>query len=1489
MPDNFRFRVRAARLKERLPAVPLYCLALILALWLALGAFVGWDATTEMRTANAQTQTLADALAAHTSRVLREAEQISALVAWHAQQQGVALPLADYVRSGLLRLDVFLQVSVVDSHGILRSSTTPHFAPVDLSDREHFRVHLTEDNGRLFIGKPVIGRVSGKASIPLSRRINDREGRFLGVVIISMDPSYLTELYDSLRIGDNGLVSVIGTTDLVMRARRTGRGDVINRQLPDNNPLRKALARSPMGHLVMTSPLDGVLRTVGFKTLSKYPLVVVVGFSAREYLTAFRYRTVAIVIAGLILTALIIIEQMYRSRLFRALQASVGREREAHERRLKKAQHIAALLRAIPDAAIGLAADGSIDGHNHHLLQLLGWSPPQLDGAAAGQIAAAFFRNDRAPDRLQKEQAFVSMLTEREGEARAVFRLEQPEPVAYEMRVERRDGASGGAVALIREVTVQVQTHDSERDLDITLQAIGDAVVTTDATGRIRRMNSTAEEFSGWPHAEATGQLHETVFRFLTAEARHAVAGPVDEVVQSGRLLRFGERRLLVAKDGKERTVAISATPIRDSDGAFRGIVVVLRDVGAEYLNEQALMRSEARYRQLIALSPYAVLLGRNGRISFANPKALELLGAHSPQQVLGREVLDFLHDDSRPAVEERIKLLRAERKPLPAMEERWLRFDGNSFLAEVTPVPCEVDGAPGVLAMLQDITARKQAETQRDRFFELSQDLTCLAGPDGYFSRVNPAFSRTLGWTSDELLARPFIEFVHPDDRAATLDEIESHRAGEPIEHFENRYACKDGSWRWLAWKAIQLDGVVYATARDVTDSRLETEQLEDAKAGAEAASRAKSAFLAAMSHEIRTPMNGVIGMTDVLVRSGLSCDQNELVGTIRDSAHALLNIIDDILDFSKIEAERLEIERRPVSIVDIAEGLCSSLQTVAERKGVKITTFIDPAVPALVYSDDTRLRQLLNNLIGNAVKFSGGRPGTVGCVALRVEVVRPAPLEVAFEVRDNGIGMTAETVSKLFQPFSQAEVSTTRRFGGTGLGLAICRRLASLMGGDVSVASVPGEGSTFTIRLPLEVPAVQPPSDMPDLRGVNCVVLGASCYSSDSLRAYLEHAGAHVLLAGDMENAPAGLRSLQEPTLLVSEGSDDELDRASLTRSKSPIATSHLLILKDVRRTMSMECDRLVTIGAQDLRRHTLLDAAAFALGRLSAKTVPALASRSQQARTDAQRPPQSVAQARETGQLILVAEDDEINQKVILRQLSLLGHAAEIANDGREALALWRANRYALLLTDLHMPEMDGYELVQTIRREEPANTRLPIVALTANAVKGEAMRASSAGMDGYLTKPLQLDLLQAALDRHFPATALAPLPEAPIGPGPQMDNPTSACAVDLDVLKSIVGDDPEIVREFLTDYLRSARHLAADLRAHCAQGRGREAAAIAHKLKSSSRSVGAISLGDLCAELENAGKAGDMARLANWIGRFDATLAAVEATISDLLVT
>ncbi|MFL9908620.1 PAS domain S-box protein [Paraburkholderia sp. RL17-337-BIB-A] len=1461
-------------------------LILIVALWLALGTFTAWDARTELQSVDAQTETLADALAAHTSRVLREADQLAALIAWQAQRHGVSVPLGDYVSSGLFKLDVSEQVSVIDRHGIVRSSTIPGFTPVNVAGREHFTVHVNDASSRLFIGKAVIGRVSGKPSIQLSRRIDDAAGNFLGVVVISMAPSCLTEFYDALRIGNRGLIWVVGTGDFVTRARRSGSANATDLYLPPQNPLRTALTRAPRGQFNYLSPVDGVERAVSYQTLADYPVAVVVGFSTSDFLHSFRARTTALFAAGGLLTILILVAGAKRARLLEKMRVAAERERDANEFKILKAQRIESLFAAIPDAAVGFSVQGEIDGFNPHLLTLLGWTTHELARATPTLLTSAFFRQDQGADRTEKALRFASMLCDKsaEGSVSAVFRLEVPQPVVYELRVERRYGSSTGTVALIRDITEQSRINDSERDLDSTLHAIGDAVVSVDEHGCIKRMNSVAENFSGWLSPDAIGKLHSEVFPFASVTTGCHAAVPVEDVLKTGQLLRLGDRRTLISREGEKRNVAISAAPIRDSGNRVSGVVLVVRDVSHEYASEQALLRSEARYRRLIALSPYAVFLAQNRQIRFANPKALEMLGAHTARQIVGRSVLDFLHPDSIPIVEERIARMREKRTVAPPMEEKWLRLDGSTFIGEAMAVPYEIDGAPGALVMLQDISSRKEAEAERDRFFALSLDLTCIiAEPRGHFKRVNPAFSRVLGWTSEELLSRPLIEFVHPDDREMTLREIELHRSGDPIDHFENRYLCKDGSSRWLAWKAIQLDGIVYATARDVTESRSATEQLEQARAEAEAASRTKSSFLATMSHEIRTPMNGVIGMTDVLARTALTPDQDDMVSTIRESANSLLTIIDDILDFSKIEAGRLQIESTPVAIVDLVENVSTSLTPVAKRAGVRLATFVAPDVPDVVLSDDTRLKQLLYNLVGNAIKFSGGRPSKAGSVSVRLDLSREAPLEVSIQVADNGIGMSRETLAGLFTPFSQAEVSTTRRFGGTGLGLAICRRLVDLMGGDLSVLSTLGEGSTFTVRLPFDVPVAQPSCERSDLNGVCCVVMRSTSYDFDSICAWLQRERAQLAVADDLSGVEQAIQNSRLPVLVVREDLGDlSASRVFGSGDSAPILVSELRIVPGLRCAARAERHSVVVIGSEGLRRKSLKDAALLAVGRSTADIAASVVRVGQ----DRDEPPMTVAQAREDGRLILVAEDDEINQKVILRQLALLGHVAEVAGDGTEALDLWRTTRYALLLTDLHMPKMDGYELVETIRREEQSELRLPVIALTANAIQGEAARAAALGMDGYLTKPLQLSRLQAVLEQHFPAREALRLKKMR---SVQLNETDSAAVVDIDVLKSIVGDDADVVRELLGDYLKSVRNLATELRTHCAQGRGREAGSVAHKLKSSSRSIGAIALGDLCAQLENAGKAGDLATLASWVQQFDAALVAVEQAIAHLLET
>ncbi|MDP9008968.1 MAG: ATP-binding protein [Pseudomonadota bacterium] len=637
--------------------------------------------------------------------------------------------------------------------------------------------------------------------------------------------------------------------------------------------------------------------------------------------------------------------------------------------------------------------------------------------------------------------------------------------------------------------------------------------------------------------------------------------------------------------------------------------------------------------------------------------------------------------------------------------------------------------------------------------------------------------------------------------------------------------------------------------------------------------ANRAKDLFLASMSHEIRTPMNGIIGTLDVLHQSSLIAPQVELVNLIRESADSLLTIIDDILDFSKIEAGRLDIERLPMSVAQVVEKSCNLVNRLAERKGGVLTVFADPMIPATVLGDASRLRQILINLINNAIKFSSGRehPGRVSVRAVLVGRQTDNAV-VEFRVTDNGIGMNEETLARMFTLFTQADTSTTRRYGGTGLGLVICKQLASLMGGNIVVETKVNVGSTFTVRVPFDLTSeqadtAQSPSE---IKGLTCLVIGGHAGLADDLAIYLEADAASVARVTDLAAAREWNRACPRgPAVwVVDAGEDlsalDELRSALRARADPDMQVVLVVIGRGQRRDPRAEADGVILVDGNSLNRHTLAKAVAIAAGRASAEPeVPSDHHRTTRVLTP------SRDEALQQHRLILVAEDNEINQKVIRQQLDLLGYAADVATTGREAFKRFQSGNYALLLTDLHMPEMDGYDLTLKIRGAEGGRKRMPIIALTANALRGESERCLAVGMDDYLSKPAPLAALAAVLAKWLPAAhsteTLRVLSSAP---------------VQVSVLEALVGTDPQLIREFLQAFGVSAGQLAVELAEACGTQRAQDAAAIAHKLKSSSRSVGALELAELCAAIEVAGTAGDLTKLTELAANFEREMAAVD---------
>ena len=630
-------------------------------------------------------------------------------------------------------------------------------------------------------------------------------------------------------------------------------------------------------------------------------------------------------------------------------------------------------------------------------------------------------------------------------------------------------------------------------------------------------------------------------------------------------------------------------------------------------------------------------------------------------------------------------------------------------------------------------------------------------------------------------------------------------------------------------------------------------TEELERARAAAEEGTRAKSAFLAAMSHEIRTPMNGVIGMVDVLHQSSLRGDQVEMVDLIRDSANSLLSIIEDILDFSKIEAGKLETEAVPMGMEDVMEKACGLLDKLALKKCVELTLFSDPAMPALVYGDALRVRQVLINLVNNAIKFSSGE-GRHGRVAVRADLADgPNGQVLALTVRDNGIGIDDHTRARLFTSFAQADASTTRRFGGTGLGLAISHRLVHLMGGDVHVHSAPDRGATFTVHLPCKPvePATQA-ARIAHLDGLRCIVIGERGVRDD-YAAYLRHEGMRVERVRDVAAALQRMRDAPEPapvyvveTRHAPELADALAGAAEGSAGLPPAGV--VLVERGRRRHWRKARSGWTVLDGNVLSRRRFVRGVAVAAGRLPEEvTVPVVAQVGEAGR------PITRAQAVRQGRLVLVAEDNETNQKVIQRQLALLGIAADIVGNGRAALERWRGAHYAALLTDVHMPVMDGYELTATIRAEEAGKRRIPIVGLSANAVKDESQRCRTAGMDDYLSKPVRLQLLDDTLARHLPPVApRAMSPAAPIDtrvPAQAMQAP-----LDATVLELLVGSDPALVDEFLQEFRRGAADALQNVQ-EAARDRGvARIGDVAHRLKASAAAVGATALHDLCEQLE-----------------------------------
>jgi PAS domain S-box-containing protein len=1171
-----------------------------------------------------------------------------------------------------------------------------------------------------------------------------------------------------------------------------------------------------------------------------------------------------------------------------------------------------ALLNDVPGGLIALSRDWRVTYINQASVDLLGGA----GGVPAGMVGQNFWDCFSSLAESEARGAFFRAMQERVEvevplaplDTRSKIRL-YPSPdglLGHVLRLEDAasavSGSGGGgiSVSLSPQVVAALTSESTTRGMlrgcadevavesstlrSAMLASALDAIVSMDAHGSVIEWNTEAERVFGYSREEAVGR--EMADLIIPVALRDAHRQGLARYLRVGSGPVVGNRIEITGlrKSGEEFPVELAITRIEGEPARFTGFI---RDIAERKAAEREKNRL-ANYNHLLLQSTGEGIYGLDldGNCTFLNESGARMLGLE-PSEVIGTNMHEAIHhtrDDGTPYPNEDCPIFKAFHSGASCRidSEVFWRADGTSFPVQFSSFPIfENDVVSGAVVTFSDISARKEIqrelEASQARYQRIAANIPGMVyqfvlHPDGSigFPFVSDYSRELFGLEPEVIQTNPLIlmGMIHPDDLAPFLQSVsQSAETMEPWQ-WAGRFTSPAGVERWLEGSSrpsreeggdILWDGLLV----DITSRKRTEEDLREAKDAAEAATLAKSQFLATMSHEIRTPMNAVIGMTGLLLDTPLTPGQQDYAQVIQESGDSLLTVINDILDFSKIEAGQMEVESQPFDLRDTVESALDLVSARAAERGLELAYVMSPDTPEAVVGDVTRIRQVLVNLLSNAVKFT--EKGEI-VLSVSSRLLGDGSHEVHLQVRDTGIGIPPDRMDRLFQSFSQVDASTTRRYGGTGLGLAISRKLCDMMGGRIWAESEPGVGSVFHVSLPMELSPhpIHPPVVQGEnvLNGRRVLVVDDNATNRQILVLQTRNWG---MLAHECDSAKEALNCLREGErfdIAVLDIQMPEMDGITLATEMHKLSGENTMPIVGLSSILPKSVDvaeaGFAEMLTKPIKQSQLFNVLASVLsGSPRSVSTPEVVAK--------------VAYDPEMGARfplrILLAEDLAVNQKLMQAILAKFGYRADVAANGVEVLHAVRRQPYDIVLMDVQMPVMDGLEAARGINREFPGR-RPRIVALTANAMAEDRDLCLAAGMDDYLAKPIRPAALKEALTRCVEALAASwPAPRPPESVAePVTPSPAPFTAAVEDVIEPAFLKELRSMKEFLPELIDTFRgdvvpRLGA-MRAAIASGDSTALAQAAHGVKGAAANIGGRQLAAVCKELERMGRSGEL---------------------------